>query len=155
MPQLVKGGKNVYGWSKVGEDGRIAVPQEALVEYQMQLPCKVILLPGSIRSGGFAITTFSLLKNSALFRILDDNPKLANFQLSEGEIGLVAGKPYCWVTLNTDGSLVVPLESLKKFDVNAGDLLLSVRGSRLGLGFCVKGPLINEAKRHSNLILFK
>ena len=155
MPRLVKGGKYVYGWSKVGKDGRIVVPNEALAEYNFQLPCKVLLLPGSSRSDGFAVSTVLLLKNSALSRLLDDNPKLAGFQLAEGEIILVAGKPCCWVTLGTDGCIVVPLGSLKKYGVKTGDLLLSVRGSRLGLGFCVKGPLIDEAKRHPSLILFK
>ena len=155
MPRLVKGGKYVYGWSEVGSGGRVRVPDEALTEYNLKPPCKVILLSGSRRSGGFAITTVSLLKNSALSRLLDDNPKLAGFQLAEGEIILVAGKPCCWVTLGTDGCIVVPLESLKKYRVKTGDLLLSVRGSHLGLSFCVKGPLIDEAKRHSSLILFK
>jgi hypothetical protein len=154
MPRLVKGGKYVYGWSKVGENGKIVVPNEALVEYNIQLPCKVILLSGSSRSGGFVMTTVALLKNSALFRLLDDNLKLAGFLLAEGEIIQVSGKPCCWVKLNVDNCIVVPLESLKKYGVNSRDLLLSVRGSRLGLGFCVKGPLIDEAKRHSSLILF-
>jgi hypothetical protein len=155
MPRLVKGGKHVYGWSEVGKDGKIVVPTEALADYNIQLPCKVILLSGSSRSGGFAITTLSLLKNSALFRILENNPKLANFELAEGEIILISGKPCCWVMLDTNGYIVVPLQSLKKFDVTTGNLLLSVRGSRLGLGFCAKGPLIEEAKRHPSLILFK
>lgn len=155
MPRLVKGGKYVYGWSKVGKNGKIAVPNEALTEYNIQLPCKVFLLSGSRRSGGFAMTTISLLRNSALFLLLDDNPKLAGFQLAEGEIVLVAGKPCCWVKLDTDGCIVIPLESLEKFGVKTGDLLLSVRGSRLGLGFCVKGPLIDEARRQPSLILFK
>ena len=155
MPRLVKGGKPVYGWSKVGKDGKIVFPTEALAEYNFPLPCKAILLSGRSRSAGFAVTTVSLLKNSALSSLLDDNPKLADFQLAEGEIILVAGKPCCWVTLDSDGFIVVPLESLKKYGVKTGDLLLSVRGSRFGLGFCVKGPLIDEAKRHPTLILFK
>jgi hypothetical protein len=62
---------------------------------------------------------------------------------------------YCWVTLNEDGGFVVPLETLKKYEVNSGNHLLLVRGSRLALGFCVKGPLIEEAKKHSGLILIK
>ena len=155
MPRLVKRGKHVYGWSAVSNDGNIVVPDEALAEYNLKPPCKVILLSGSRSSGGFAVTTVSLLKNSALSRLLDENPKLASFQLPEGVTTTVSRKPCCWVTLNSDGSIVVPLETLKKYGVNIGDLLLSVRGSRLGLGFCVKGPLIDEAKRHSGLILFK
>jgi bifunctional DNA-binding transcriptional regulator/antitoxin component of YhaV-PrlF toxin-antitoxin module len=155
MPRLVKGGKYVYGWSKVGSEGRVAVPNEALAEYNLKPPCKVILMSGSRRSGGFALTTPSLLKNSRLSVILDENPQLAGFQLPEGETIMITGKPCCWVKLNTDSCITVPLETLKEYGVNPGAHLLSVRGSRLALGFCVKGPLIDEAKKHSSLTLFK
>jgi bifunctional DNA-binding transcriptional regulator/antitoxin component of YhaV-PrlF toxin-antitoxin module len=151
MPRLVKGGKHVYGWSEVGSEGRIVVPNEARIEYNFKTPINVILIPGSRRSGGFAVTTLFLLKNSPLAVLLDDNPRLAGFRLPEGEAVKVAGKPCCWVTLNTDGSIVVPLETLKLYGVNAGDLLLSVRGSRLALAFCAKGPLIAEARKHLGL----
>jgi hypothetical protein len=57
--------------------------------------------------------------------------------------------------LNADGCIIVPLETIKKFGAKIGDLLLSVKGNHLGLGFCVKGLLIEEAKQHSNLTLFK
>ena len=67
----------------------------------------------------------------------------------------MAGKPWCWVQLKADGSITVPLKTLEQYGVNTGDRLLSVRGSRLGLAFCVRGPLIAEAKHHSNLALFK
>ena len=155
MPRLVKGGKYVYGWSEVGSGGRVRVPDEALTEYNLKPPCKVILLYGSRRSGGFALTTPSLLKNSRLSIILDQNPRLSEFQLPEGKTITVAGKPYCWLKLNTDGGITVPLENLKEYGINAGDHLLSVRGSRLELGFCVKGLLIDEAKKHSTLTLFR
>jgi len=153
--RLVKGGKHAYGWSEVGTAGNIVVPDEALEEYNLKTPCKAILLPGSKRSGGFALTTVDLLKNSRLSAILDGNPRLAGFQLREGETITVAGKPSCWVKLSTNGCIVVPLETLKEYRVNPGDLLLSVRGSRFALAFCVKGPLIDEAKKHSSLTLFK
>jgi hypothetical protein len=151
----VKGGKHAYGWSEVSTTGKVAFPSEALVEYNLTPPCKVFLLSGSKRSGGFAVTTSSLLKNSVLLRPLDENPQLSSFQLPEGGTVTVAGKPYCWVTLNTDGCITVPLETLKQYGVNAGDRLLSVRGSCFALAFCVKGPIIEEAKKHPNLTLFK
>jgi hypothetical protein len=155
LPQLVKGGKHAYGWSEVSTTGKVAVSSEALAEYNLAAPCKVFLLSGSKRSGGFALTTASLLENSVLSRPLEENPKLASFQLPEGEAITVAGKPYCWVTLNPDGSIIVPLETLKQYGVNAGDHLLSVRGSCFALAFCVKGPIIEEAKKHPNLTLLK
>jgi hypothetical protein len=155
LPQLVKGGKYAYGWSEVSSTGQIAVPSEALAEYNLTTQCKVILLSGSARSGGFALTTVSLLKNSVLSRPIDENPMLARFQLPEGEAITVAGKPWCWVKLNTDGCITVPLQTLKQYGVNAGDRLLAVRGSRFALAFCVKGPVIDEAKRHPSLAMFK
>jgi hypothetical protein len=89
-----------------------------------------------------------------LSTILDESPRLTGFQLREGEAVKIAGKTCCWVKLNTDGCITVPLETLKEYGVNQGDHLLSVRGSRLALGFCVRGPLIDEAKKHLNLKLF-
>jgi len=57
--------------------------------------------------------------------------------------------------LNTDGCITVPLKTLKQYGINVGNHLLSVRGSRLALAFCVKGPLIDEAKQYPSLTLFK
>ena len=155
MPQLVKGGKHAYGWSEVSTTGKVAVPDEALAEYNLAPPCKVFVLSSSNRSGGFAITTTSLLKNSVLWRPLNENTKLASFQLPQGETITFAGRPYCWVTLNSDSCITVPLKTLKQYGVNEGDHLLSVRGSRFALAFCVKGPIIEEAKKHPNLTLLK
>jgi hypothetical protein len=155
LPQLVKGGKHAYGWSEVSATGKVAIPDEALVEYNLTPPCKVFLFSGSKRSGGFAVTTASLLENSVLSRRLDENPRLNSFQLPEGEVITIAGKPYCWVTLNTDGYITIPLKTLKQYGVHAGDRLLSVRGSCFALAFCVKGPIIEEAKKHSNLTLLE
>jgi hypothetical protein len=90
-----------------------------------------------------------------LLRPLNENSKLVGFQLPEGETITVNGKPYCWVTLNTDGCITVPLEALKQYGVNAGDRLLAVRGSGFALSLCVKGPIIEEAKKHPNLTLLK
>lgn len=154
MPQLVKGGKHVYGWSKVGPNGRIVVPNEAIIEYGFETVSKVILMPASKRSGGFALTTPSLLKNSQLSVILDREPRLAEFQLHEGETVTIGARLYCWVKLNNE-KFTVPVQTLKEYGVNVGNKLLSVRGSSLALSFVVKGPLIEEAKKHPNLATFK
>ncbi|PVX27477.1 MAG: hypothetical protein CW716_02085 [Candidatus Bathyarchaeum sp.] len=154
MPQLVKGGKHVYGWSKVGQTGTVAVPDEALKDYNLKPPSKVILMTASKRSGGFAITTPSLLRNSKLSVILDKMPRLAEFQLPEGEPVKMATKTYCWVKLNSNKTFNVPLETLNKYGVNAGDQLLLVRGSGLALAFIVKGSLIEEARKHVSLPTF-
>jgi bifunctional DNA-binding transcriptional regulator/antitoxin component of YhaV-PrlF toxin-antitoxin module len=151
MPQLVKGGKHAYAWSKVHKNGRIVVPKDALTEYGLDAVNKVILMSASKTSGGFAITTRSLLKNSKLSLILDNAPQLAQFELPEAETVKVATKTYCWVNLNKKGEFTVPVKTLKKYGVRPEDQLLSVRGSCVALSFIVKGPIIEEAKKHSEL----
>jgi bifunctional DNA-binding transcriptional regulator/antitoxin component of YhaV-PrlF toxin-antitoxin module len=155
MPRLVKGGKYVYGWSEVGSEGRIVVPDEAIAEYNFETPSNVILIPGSKRSRGFAVTTPSLLKGSPLSVVLDENPRLAGFHLPEGETVTVGTRTYCWVKLNSKGEFVVPAETLKKYGVNLGDSLLVGRGSGLALAFIAKGPIVAEARKHSGLAVFK
>jgi len=155
MPQLVKGGKYVYGWSKVSAKGKIAIPDEAKEEYNLAACDKAILLPGSKRSGGFGLTTKELLKNSRLHVLLDNCPALAEFQEPEGRAVKINGKTCCWIKLNQDGSITVPLGTLKIYGINAGDLLLSVRGSNVALGFPVRGPIIDEAKKHFDIELFE
>jgi bifunctional DNA-binding transcriptional regulator/antitoxin component of YhaV-PrlF toxin-antitoxin module len=151
MPQLVKGGKHAYAWSKVNDQGKITIPHEALTEYNLLTWDKAILMPGSKRSGGFGLTSVELLKKSALHSILDESPQLAKFQINEGEPIEIKGKILCWVKMNKDGSITVPVSTLKKYGITPGDRLLSVRGSCLALGFIVKGPIIDEAKKHSNI----
>jgi len=155
MPRLVKGGKYVYGWSEVDSNGRIVVPSEALEEYGFKDADKVIVMPASKRSGGFALTTPFLLKNSRLSVILDRKSRLAGFQLREGETVTVGTRTYCWVKLNGKGEFVVPVETLKAYGVNLGDRLLVGRGSGLALAFIAKGPIVAEAKKHSGLAVFR
>ncbi|MBA7631381.1 hypothetical protein ES703_38912 [subsurface metagenome] len=35
MPHLVKGGKYVFGWFKVGNEGKVKIPPEAYKEYNI------------------------------------------------------------------------------------------------------------------------
>jgi len=55
MPQLVKGGKWVFGWAVVGPGGGIRIPPQAYAEYGFQPGERVLFLHGSQRSGGFGI----------------------------------------------------------------------------------------------------
>lgn len=151
VPQLVKGGKYAYAWSKVGKNGKIVVPKHAITEYRFNTTNKIILITASKTSGGFAITKPSLLKNSKLSFILDKHPRLAQFDLPEGESIKIATKTYCWVNLNKKGEFTVPIETLEKYGVKPEDKLLSVRGSCVALSFIVKGPIIEEVKKQSEL----
>ncbi len=55
MPYIeIKGkGKYAYGWSKVGEDGRIKIPPEALKEYELKNHENVLMMSRHKLSGGF------------------------------------------------------------------------------------------------------
>lgn len=154
MPQLVKGGKHVFGWSIVGDDGTILIPPDAFSEYQFTSYRTGILMPGSKTSGGFGLTTLELLRNSSLSGLLDRCPELATFQVSEGEAVTCHKKTYCWVTLQGN-SFRVPIETLKHYGVRPGDTLLVVRGSGQALGFIVRGPIVEEARKHPELIDYK
>lgn len=153
MPQLVKGGKYVFGWSKVGTDGRIVIPYEAVEEYNLADCTRVILIPGSKRSGGFGLTTAEKLQGTPFTSIADTFAQ-ADLHIPGGEVVDINGTPCCWVELRHE-RITVPVETLKTYGVNPGDMLLSARGSHVALGFLVKGPIIEEAKTHNEIEVFE
>lgn len=153
MPQLVKGGKNTYGWSKVSEEGRILIPPDAFKEYHFSEGKNVILISGSQKSGGFGLTTLELLKESPLSGIITAHQELSEYLIREGDPIQFNSKVFCWTHINNK-SIMVPLDTLQMYGIKKGDLLLTVRGSNLALGFIVKGPIIEEAKRHPELKIF-
>jgi bifunctional DNA-binding transcriptional regulator/antitoxin component of YhaV-PrlF toxin-antitoxin module len=153
MPQLVKGGKHVFGWSRVGATGRIVVPPEAWDEYELKKDAKMILMPGSRTSGGFGLAAPVSLGRSPLAAVVDAPQGLQNFQVPEGTVVEFRGRPYAWVTLG-DGSLFVPAPALAKFGIEVGNRLLVIRGSGRALGFAVRGPIVEEAARHPGLASF-
>jgi bifunctional DNA-binding transcriptional regulator/antitoxin component of YhaV-PrlF toxin-antitoxin module len=155
MPQLVRGGKYVYGWSKVTDRGRIAMPPEAMDEYGLKGHDKVILMSGSRRSGGIAVTTPGLLGGSPLSAVLRRFPRLRTFQMPEGRVVRVEGRPLCWTSIQEDGSITLPDETLREYEIVPGDRLLTVRGSGLALGFALKGPLVDEALTHAEIEVFE
>ncbi|MBN1316633.1 MAG: hypothetical protein JXA42_14240, partial [Anaerolineales bacterium] len=55
MPQLVPRGKYIFGWSLVGDDGRVIIPPEAFTEYGFTDGENILVIPGSKRSGGFGL----------------------------------------------------------------------------------------------------
>jgi hypothetical protein len=65
MPQLVKGGKWVFGWVIVGRHRELVIPSEAWEEYGCQPEEEAVFLPGSRTSGGFGLSTARLLAQMA------------------------------------------------------------------------------------------
>jgi hypothetical protein len=154
MPRLVKGGKHTYGWCRVGENGRILLPPEATGEYGFMDPMKLFMLPGSKKSGGFSVGSLDSISLSPIAAVLDAFPELAKFQLPEGATVEYHGRWFCWIELR-DGAIQVPPETLQHYSVQIGDELLAIRGSNLAVGFAVRGPIVEEAKKHPDLMLFE
>ena len=155
MPQLAKGGKYIFGWCIIGEDGSIALPEEARQEYKFQAGERVILLPGSHTSGGFSIARKSIIEQSRLSHILAQNTDLAEFRIKEGKTINIGGKSLCWIAIRNNGQLLLPPQTLEAYGVKPGDYLLAGRGSYVGLAMVVKGSIVDEARKHSEIAVFK
>jgi bifunctional DNA-binding transcriptional regulator/antitoxin component of YhaV-PrlF toxin-antitoxin module len=150
MPQLVKGGKHTFGWSRVGDTGRIVIPPEALKQYGLEEAEELFLVPGSRTSGGFGLGCRARVRRIPWAVQADFHSGPGEGRVPEGQAVLRNGKPYCWVTLH-EGGVVVPPETLGKYGVATGDKLLVIRGSGLAIGFAVRGPIVELAERHPEL----
>ena len=142
MPQLVKGGKYVYGWVYVRKDGAITIPNEAYLEYGFIQDEDGLLTSGSKRSGGFGLTSERILKSSILSKKLIENQNQDSKKSKFSKVKIDKGR---FITL--------PEHSMRDFRINIDDKLLVIRGSGLALGFITKGPIYREAEKHSDIIL--
>ena len=156
LPQIAKGGKYIFGWSKVGENGRIVVPPEAIDEYMLKGQHKAFLIPGSKQSGGFGLSTPELLGESPIAIDLLELIQQRKGSISEGEVVVTGRKSYCWVIIKDDGSFQVPVNTLEDvYGIYPGNVLLVIRGSRFAIGFALKGPIVKAAINHSEIKLFE
>jgi bifunctional DNA-binding transcriptional regulator/antitoxin component of YhaV-PrlF toxin-antitoxin module len=154
VPQLVKGGKHAFGWSRVGLGGRIAVPPEARIEYRLQESERLLVVPGSRTSGGFGLVSRGTDRSIVLAGLAESQPSLTAFRVPEGEVVTHKRRPYCWVELR-GGCATLPPATLERYGIRVGDRLLVIRGSGLAVGFVVRGPIVQEAGRHPELELFE
>lgn len=127
MPQLAKGGKWVFGWVIVGQEGEIQIPPEAYSEYGFQTGEPVVFTRGSRRSGGFGLGRDERLAQSPIrSRILENG------------------------NIREQMRVILP----KTLKLQPGERLLVVRGSGLALGFLQQGPIYEEAMRHPEIQVF-
>lgn len=145
MPQLNKGGKFVFGFSVINPDLTIHIPPQALSEYDAVRDGKVIIFTGSKITGGFCITTHSLLSNSKLSHILEECPALRDCQLSDGEFIQYKGRKYAWINIDKDGVIKLPQSMLDVLELQSGMELLSIRSSDIAFTMGAKGPLLEKA----------
>lgn len=145
MPQLNKGGKFVFGLSVVRDDFTIHIPPQALSEYNATQDGKVIIFTGSKITGGFCVTTYSLLSNSKLKHILEACPALRDGLLSEGEFIQYKGRKYAWLGIDGNGVIRLPQSTLEVLELRSGMELLSIRSSDIAFTMGAKGPLLERA----------
>ena len=154
MPQLVQGGKYVFGWSYVREEGIISIPPEAYVEYNYRLDDKVILISGSKTSGGFSIIKLEKLIQSPLTKLLDQHSISSKSEFSQGDSIKQKNKKMYFTIIEHEYSISIPKNILAQFEISLKTHILAVRGSALGLSYLVKGPIYQEAKKHPELEIF-
>ena len=154
MPQLVKGGKYTYGWSRVDSSGAVLIPPEAMAEYGFKNGQKVILFNGSRRSGGFCIARPEIFTISPFTTIAQRIPELINYQLPEGYPIKTGVRSFCWTTINVQGVNLLSPAALNEYGIKLLDTLLTIRGSNRALAFARQGPIIEEAGKHPELPLF-
>lgn len=128
MPQLVKGGKWVFGWVLVGPDRQIKIPPAAFKEFKFQPGEAIIFTRGSRSSGGCGVGRREFINSNEVM-------PLRGF--ADGVMG--------------ESSQIVLPEAL---DVEPGERLLVVRGSRYALGLLKFGLIVEEARRHPELEVF-
>ena len=154
MPQIVKGGKYIFGRSVVSEDGTVLIPEEARLEYGFSPGERVIFIPGSKTSGGFSLCKKAIIEQSRLSGFLMQNPDLVDFRVAEGEIILVSSRSICWTTILDSNQLQLSPRMLETYGVEPYNRLLAVRGSYVGLGMLTKGPVVAEAANHPEIPVF-
>lgn len=145
MPQLNKGGKFVFGLSVVRDDLTVQIPPQALSEYNAAQDGRVIIFTGSKITGGFCVTTDSLLSNSKLKHILEDCSALKNGVLSAGEFIPYKGRKYAWLGIDESGIIKLPQSTLEVLELQPGMELLSIRSSDIAFTMGAKGPLLRKA----------
>lgn len=124
MPRLVKGAKWAFALVVVGPGRELPIPADAWREFGFLAGEQALFMPGSRRSGGFALSTPALQAQAAE-------------RLDGGALSVLARARF------RERQVILPPE----INVAPGDLLLAVRGSRYGLGFVAKGPIHQEALR--------
>ncbi|MDY0098106.1 MAG: hypothetical protein RBR81_02795 [Bacteroidales bacterium] len=146
MPQLVKGGKYVFGWSLINDDLKVKIPGKALREYHLNECKKVILFSGSKKTGGFCVSSRDWIEKTIIKGIFEQNPGFNNPKTCEGEFVKYKSRFYCWADLKRNLLYLTP-EMLKTFGLKPNDRLLSIRGSYIAFVMGAKGPIIDTANK--------
>jgi len=156
MPQLVKGGKYVFGWTTLNNELRIRIPDETFDEYEFIKTDKLIIISGSKSSGGFSIITPDSIVNSKLsnniVKLIGYKKETDSFIKDKLEIIKFGNRLISWTSLDKEKYFRLSKELVESFNLKIGCKLLVGRGSGLGPAFIAKGTIYNEALKHKDLL---
>ena len=85
MPQLNKGGKFVFGISRIREGGELFLPPQAMEEYGICREGRIYIFTGARATGGFCVTRKGLLAPTQRGQNMRENPKHDKNTFPEGE----------------------------------------------------------------------
>jgi len=155
MPQLVKGGKYVFGWTRINKDFKIRIPDETYDEYHFGETDKLIILSGSKSSGGFSIITPNSIIKSKLskniIRLIGYKKDSNSFTTNKLEIIKHGDRLISWTSIENKIYFRLSKELITSLNINIKDKLLVGRGSGLGPAFISKGTIYQEALKHDLL----
>jgi len=158
MPQLVKGGKYIFGWAVLKNGLTVRIPGETCDEYKFEKSENVVLLPGSNTSGGFIILRTATLKNSVpgkrISQLINYSEESGAFLWTEPKIIQNKGKIICCTYVDSQKNIRLSKEIVGLFQLQTGNKLLVGRGSGLGPACIAKGPIYREALKHEDLLIF-
>lgn len=149
MPQLSKGGKFIFGWCLIRDNGLIKLPSIIIDEYGLSDKTHIFLVTGSKQTGGFSLMPKHLLESSELSNILRNNPSLVNLSIKEGELIKYKGRRYCWLSI-TSGRVELNNSLLHHLDISIGDKLLAIRSSNIAFTLGAKGRIYELAEQYPN-----
>jgi len=156
MPQLVKGGKYVFGWTVLNNDLSIRIPDEAFDEYKFIETDKLIIISGSISSGGFSIITpdsiINLKLSNNIISLIGYKKEINSFTTDRLEIVKYGKRLISWTSLDKKNYFELSNELINLLNIKIGCRLLVGRGSGLGPAFIAKGTIYNEALKHKDIL---
>ncbi len=148
MPQMTKGGKFIFGKSRIRDDLTVRIPPQAVAEYDAASEGRIYLFTGSKSTGGFCVTRRGLLEPSKLGHILTENPALRDCRIPAGEFVRYKGRAYCWVPVSREGILQLIPGMLDFLDLLPGATLLCIRSSDIAFTMGARGPLVERSRAY-------
>ena len=92
MPQMTKGGKYIFGWSNIGQNGELTFPTMAVKEYNLQEETYIYIVSGSKQTGGFCVMTEPLLSHSKLKNIIRRKSQFSKEKFERGRVDYLQRK---------------------------------------------------------------